>query len=131
MTYRVGIGHNIALVSLTVLSPQPRSDGVKFTRQDFAGDGTVIQQGLYVEFVWGIIRNTAAYHEALSTTSILARFGLDDDTSADVTIYARDNRLAWKRYNGKAILPEPGAQLDYRSFPRNIHILIRGLVALA
>lgn len=120
-TYRAKVNHNVALVSLTTLDPQPRSEGVKPTRRDYANDGTVIDQGLYVELVWDILDDATAY------TTILGVFGLTSAKSADVTIYARNDQYAWTRYNGKAIRPEPSWN---QFFPRNVVILVRDLVAL-
>lgn len=125
MTYRVAEGHDIALVSLTVLAPQPRSEGVRATRVDHMADGTIVKQGLYLEFTWSSHRNTTAYQ------TLLALIGLDSATSAAVTIYARNDMYQWIRYNGVAVRPEPGQGVSYRSFPRNITILIRELEALA
>jgi len=120
-SYRAKENHSVALVSLTTLDPQPRSEGVKATQRNYMGDGSIYEQGLYVELVWDILEDATAY------TTILAIFGLDSATSADVTIYARDDQYAWTRYNGKAIRPEPSWN---QFFPRNVVILVRNLVEL-
>lgn len=125
MTYRVAENHDIALVSLTVLSPQPATEGVRATQRDFLADGSILEQGQYVEFRWSSLKNIAAY------TTILALFGLDNADSADVTIYAKNARMAWTRYNGRAVYPMPGQDVGYRSFPRNVTILIKNLQELA
>lgn len=120
-TYRVADGHDIALGSLTVLSPQPASQGVKPTRRNPAADGAITEDGLYVELEWSVIE-TAADYLALLTT-----FGLHNATSNDITIYARDSRWVYTRYNGKAIVPELGRDADWQYFARNVTILVKNL----
>lgn len=122
-TYRVAEGHGVALVSLTVITPQPMALPVAPTRRDYVGDG-IHDQGLFVEFTWSSLKNITAYQ------TLLALFGLDSAKFADVTIYAKNDLMTFARYNGLAVRPEPGREVGYRSFPRNITILIRDLVAL-
>lgn len=120
-SYRAAVDHGLGLGSLTVLSPQPRSEGVHVTRRDFMGDGSVVDQGLYVELVYDIIEDVTQYQ------TILTVFGLVAANSAEVTVYCRDALFNWVRYNGRAIRPEPSWNLF---FPRNVVILVRDLVAL-
>ncbi|NIV32639.1 MAG: hypothetical protein GWN58_25305, partial [Anaerolineae bacterium] len=54
-TYRVADGHDVALVSLTVLDPQPRSEGIKPTRRTFGGDGTPYDESKYVELLYSMV----------------------------------------------------------------------------
>lgn len=121
-TYRAKTTHNVALNDLTVLNPQPRSRGVQVTRRDFMNDGSVVEQGLYVELIWDVLENATA------VGTILGVFGLSGTTSANVTVYARDQRYQWRRYNGRAVLPD--ANWD-NYFPRNVVILVRDLKPLA
>jgi len=121
-TYRAKVNHDIALGSLTVLSPQPRSEGVKPTRRTPLADGMVVEEGLYVELVWDVFETASEYQ------TVLTVFGLGSATSADVTIYARNAVYDWKRYNGKAVRPDPSWQ---QYFPRGVVILVRNLEELA
>lgn len=121
-TYRVAEGSNIALVSLTVLSPQPRSEGVRATRRDFIADGSIVEQGLYVELVYDVLNDVTEYQ------AVLAFFGLDTADSAAVTIYARNALFNFVRYNGRAVRPEPSWQ---QFFPRNVVILVKNLQVVA
>jgi hypothetical protein len=128
--YRVAVGHNIALASMTKLaypfSYSPRGGIVRPTRRSYLGDGTVWDEGLWVPFSWSSMRNPDYYE------SVLSAFGLSvSTTSANVTVYCLNQVLNKIRYNGRAILPEPGADLDYNIFPRDITIIVRDLVALA
>lgn len=123
-TYRVADGHDVALVSLTVLSPQPAGGIVRPTRRNYLSDGSVVDEGLYVVFTWSSLQNTSAY------STILAAFGIGALQTNEVTIYAKDDTLSWKRYNGVAVRPTYSDGLDYRSFPRNIQVMIRNLEAL-
>jgi hypothetical protein len=109
-TYRVATGHDVVLGSLTVLSPQPSGDAViQTTRRTFSADGSVADQGRYIELNW------SAY------------------TSALVTVYVRDEVFTWVRMNGTAIRPEPGRQVrwgEVQSRPLGISILVRDLDAV-
>lgn len=122
--YRVADGFNIPYASMTVLVPQPSSVGLQHTRQSFAADGTPINEGLFAEVVWNVLGTKSQYQ------SILNSFGLFNAYFNDVTVYIRDDRFDYGRYNGRAIkpLPENGVQWR-RPFPRNITILVRDLVA--
>jgi hypothetical protein len=121
--YRVADGFNVALVSLNVISPQPQSNGIQYTRQTFALDGTPINEGPYTVLVWSALGTKTQYQ------SVLNAFGLFNDYSNDVTVYIRSDRYDYARYNGKAIKPTPGNGVEWQPpFPRNITILIRDLV---
>ena len=119
--YRVATGSDISLGSLTVLSPQPRSDGVKYTRTTHGATGIVYREGPYLELEWSVLGSATAYQTLLGT------FGLSSAQSALVTVYARDERFTYTRWNGRAVLPLPGAGVDWAIFPRGIRILIRDL----
>ena len=122
-TYRVADGSDVALISLTVLDPQPRSEGIKTTRRTFAADGSVYDEGRYVELEFSMMP-TAAEYLALLTT-----FGLHNATTNAVTVYVRDETFAFVRMNGTAVRPQPGRDVGWSYFPRNITILIKDLVA--
>jgi len=119
--YRVALGHDVALASLAKMDPQPSSPGVQATRRLYMGDGSVLEQGLYVEWIYNVIED-AAQHSA-----ILTPLGLIAAPSALVTINTRNQHYVYKRYNGRAIRPEAGWE-NY--FARNITIIIRDLVVL-
>jgi len=123
-TYRVADGHDIALDSLNVLDPQPRSEGIKPTRRTFGGDGTPYDEGTYVELLYSMVSTATEYQ------SILSDFGVQSALSNEVTVYVRDETFAWVRKNGLAIRPEPGADVRWNNFfPRNVVILVRDLSA--
>lgn len=120
--YRVADGHDVALVSLNVLSPQPRSRGIQYTRRSYAADGTPINEGAFVELIWGVVADDAALQ------SILTTFGIYTATSNDVTVYVRNENFDYVRKNGKAIKPQIGEGLEWSNyFPRDLVILIRNL----
>lgn len=124
-TYRVKTGHNEALVDLVVLSPQPRSIGVEATRRSFAASGLVYDEGLFVRLLYDFTDSPTTY------LALLTAFGLASASQANVTIYARNQRYAWQRYNGTAILPETGRDVTSSNFfLRDIIILVKNLVAL-
>ncbi len=121
-TYRVADGHDVALVSLTVLDPQPRSEGIKPTRRTFGGDGTPYDESKYVELLYSMVGSVTEYQ------SILSDFGVQSAGSNEVTVYVRDETFAWTRQNGLAIRPEPGQDVRWTNyFPRDVVILVRDL----
>lgn len=127
-SYRVGIGHDVALGSLTVLSPQPDpGPGVQVTRRMYNGDGTVTDQGRYIELPW------SAYTNGTDYLTLLSLFGLNNSTSsAAVTVYVRDETYTWIRMNGTAIRPVPGETVkwgDVQDRPLDIVILVKDLAA--
>jgi hypothetical protein len=124
-TYRVKTGHGAALVDLVALSPQPRSEGVMATQRTHAASGLVYEQALFVRLEWNVLGDAADY------LAVLTAFGLASASQANVTIYARNQRYAWQRYNGVSVLPEVGRDVTWdRSFPRGISVIVRDLVAL-
>lgn len=122
-TYRVADGHDVALGSLTVIDPQPRSDGIQVTRRLFAASGAVIEQGKYVELRWDALLSVSEYQ------TVLSAFGVQSALTNDVTVYVRDEAFDFVRMNGTAIRPRPGSDVFWRFFPRRIVILVRDLEA--
>lgn len=121
-TYRVADGHDVVLESLNVLSPQPRSEGIKPTRRTFGGDGTPYDEGKYVELLYSMVSSASDYQ------SILSSFGIQNAGSNEVTVYVRDETFAWTRQNGLAIRPQPGEDVRWNQyFPRDVVILVRDL----
>jgi hypothetical protein len=124
-TYRVKVGHGEALVDLVVLSPQPASIGVQSTRRTHAASGLVYDEALFVRLEWNVLNDATGYQ------AILTAFGLASASQANVTIYARNQRYAFARYNGVAVLPEVGRDVTWdRSFPRGIAVIVKNLEAL-
>jgi len=122
MTYRVADGHDVALVDLNVLDPQPRSEGIKPTRRTFGGDGTPYDEGKYVELLYSVVSSVTEYQ------AILDAFGVKSAGSNEVTVYVRDETFAWTRKNGLAIRPQPGQDVRWTNFfPRDLVILVRDL----
>ena len=120
--YRVADGFDVALGSLTVLSPQPKSAGIQYTRLGYAADGTPILEGPFVNLVWDIVGGKTGYQAILTT------FGLSSATTNDVTVYVRDANFDYVRKNGKAIKPQIGEGIEWDNyFPRGLVILIRDL----
>ena len=129
-TYRVKTGSDVALISLTVLDPQPDPGPlIQTTRRTSAADGSVTDQGRYIELPWTLYDTSTTYQ------SLLTLFGLSASvSSAAVTVYVRDEYLAWVRMNGTAIRPEPGRSVrwgDVQSRPAAVKILVKNLTAAA
>jgi len=125
-TYKVADGHDIALVSLNEITPQPASDGIKATRRIQSANGTVIDEGKFIELQFNIMNNVTAYQ------ALLTAFGVNSALTNDVTVYVRNETFAWVRMNGTAVRPEVGNDVQWRRyFPRNITILVKNLEVAA
>ena len=128
-SYRVKTTYDQELADLVVLDPQPDpGPGVQTTRRTYSGDGSVYDEGRYVEFTWSAYATAAAYQ------TLLGQFGLSATSSAAaVTVYVRDETFAWIRMNGIAIRPMLGKEVkwgDIQSRPLDINILVRDLSPL-
>lgn len=124
--YKVAIGHDVSLESLQTVDPQPRCEGMRCARRSFAADGTVYDEGRYVELLFSMLPDATTYQ------SVLEQFGVKAATTSAVTVYVRDETYTWGRYNGIAVRPEPGREVKWRGqFPRDITILVKDLEALA
>lgn len=121
--YRVATGSNVAFGSMNVIDPQPRSDGIKCTRRSYSADGSITEEGRYIEFDWNVLKDITSYQ------AILSAFGLSASVkSAAVTVYVKDESQAFLRMNGTAIRPEIGRDFAYNNaHPRNVTMLIRDL----
>lgn len=121
-SYLIAEGHNVALLDLDAISPQPRSEGLKAARRTYSPDGSVHEEGLYIELEWGLLGSATAYQ------ALLTQFGLDAAATAAVTIYCPGPDYSYARYNGTAVRPEVGRDVRRRGyFIRDVIILVRGL----
>lgn len=125
-TYRVKTGHDQALVSLVDVSPQPTSGGMRPTRRSYAADNSVFDESKYVELEFKSLGSASAYQ------TLLTQFGLSSSVaSANVTVYVRNEVFTYVRMNGTAVRPEPGREVNWKYFPRNVTILVKDLVVAA
>lgn len=123
--YRAAAGHGVALVSLTVLAPQPASSGFKQTERSFGLSGSVFEQAPFLELVWSVVDSPSEY------ATILAYFGLTSVLYANVTVYIPNAAYAYARFNAVAVKPkigDDGQRSNY--FLRDFTILLKNLVAL-
>ena len=121
-TYRVATGHNVALGSLNVLAPQPKSTGIQVARRTHVASGAVYDDAEYVILEYSALEDETAYQ------ALLTSLGLASATTANVTVYVRNQRWTWARKNGVAVLPEQGRDVRWDNyFARNISILVRDL----
>ncbi len=120
-TYKIAEGHNVALLSLTAIDPQPASPGVKATRRTFSADGALHDEALYIVLEWTFAEDATALDD------LFDQFGLDSATTANVTIYCPNQVHVYTRYNGVAVRPESARQ-NY--FIRDVQITVKNLTAL-
>lgn len=124
--YSVADGWNVALVSLVALDPQPEGMPVMPVVRNYAVSGTVHEQGGFVDLKYSALDSEADY------LAVLTQFGLHNADTNEITIYCRNGRLVWTRYNGLAVYPEAGQDMRWQQFyPREIVIRVKHLVALA
>ncbi len=123
--YSVADGYNVALVSLTAVTPQPAGDPVAPVARTTAVSGAIHEQGLFCAWRWSVIKDETAY------LALLTQFGLHNAETNEVTIYTRNQRLQWARYNALVTYPEPLADMRWeRAFARGITLNFTKLVAL-
>lgn len=118
--YLIAIGHDVALEELDPITPQPGSEGVRPMRRTYAADGSVHEEGLYIDLAFG-------EHPAATYGALLAQFGLDSAPVAAVTLYAPGQDYSFVRWNGYAVLPEIGRDVRRRGYFVGITILVREL----
>lgn len=123
--YKVSnVGHNIALGSLVNVVPQPHSNGIESSRRTFGADGSVYDEGKFIELEFDVIPNGTLY------VALLTLFGVNNNLFADVTVLIPDERRTFIRYNGTAVRPSPGRDMrQSRFFLRGITILVKDLFA--
>jgi len=120
--YLVGVGTDLVTGSLNVIAPQPRTKGLEYKRWVEAMDGTRYGTGPFIEFQWDLLQGATAY------LALLTSFGVHVSTSAAVSIYARNDKYVWVYYNGVAMQPRVGHEVQWtRYFPRRITILVKAL----
>lgn len=128
-SYRVAIGHEQSLASMTILDPQPDpGPAIRAARRTYGGDGTVYDEGRFIELHFSALQDAEAYQDLLALFGLNANIG-----SADVTIYIRDEVFNWTRMNGNAIRPAIDSDVnwgDVQSRPLDIILLVRDLEEL-
>ena len=125
-TYKVADTHDVALVSLVDVDPQPTSEGIRVTRRNYGADGSVYDEGKYVELAFTVLGGVTQYQ------GLLNQFGVQSSLTNEVTVYVRDETFAWVRMNGIAVRPEIGRDVQWqRYFPRSITILVKNLEVAA
>lgn len=123
--YRIAAGHNVALGSLTVLSPQPKSEGVKVVERTYGLSGSVFEHGLYIELNYDYIATPTDYQV------LLALMGINTALYANVTLYAWRKDYDDQRYNGIVVRPQIGQDAAYsRHRIRGVTFLVKNLVVL-
>ena len=120
--YLVGVGTDLVTGSLNVIAPQPRSKGLEYKRWVEAMDGTRYATGPYIELQWDLLQGATEY------LALLTSFGVHVGISSSVSIYAKNDIYAWQYFNGLAMRPRVGHEVQWtRYFPRRITILVKAL----
>jgi hypothetical protein len=125
---KVGTGHNVPLVNLSAI--KCRHDPVAPVDREYSVNGNVNDLGLYTCFHFDFAEDEDEYDG-----TILYSFFLDTDNGKhdhyDVTVYVRNTRMQWQRFNGVAQLPEMGQDAKWENFfPRGIAVYVVDLEPL-
>lgn len=126
MSYpRVDTGHNVPLISLDRITPEPSTSPVTPAARDYGAGGGVYDQGYFVVLRWDFVEDEAEY------LALLSMFNLDLSKYEAVTVYVKNDLLQWQRFNGYAQRPQPQEDMDWKNFfPRDIEITIVDLEPL-
>jgi hypothetical protein len=126
ITHKVKPGTDQALIDLVTITPQPASNGVEYTVRDDAIDGSVTEQGPHVVHRFDVMEEDADY------LTLLTLYGLNTATTALVTVLAESELYVATRYNGLAVRPEKGRDVQRRNtFVGGVEIIIKNLTAAA
>lgn len=124
--YRVAIGHDIAYASMTVFNPQPKGDFVAPVERKYGISGAHHDQGAFLKLHWDFLDDETAYQSLMNVIGIL------DSTTEEVTVYARNDSMYWRKYNATAHRPEPNVDMKWDNlFPRDINVYFTDLVQIA
>lgn len=122
--YLVSDAWDVALESLEPIDPQPATIGFEYTRRQYAASGVVIDELGFVRLNFSALEDIDQYQ------SLLAQFGLDTATTANVSVYVQDERYNWILRNAICVLPQigtDGQRSDF--FLRGFSILLKQLRA--
>lgn len=108
--HKVGIGHDVAEVSLSTLTPQPKGDPLAPTVRNYAPGGAFHEQGQYTCHHYDFLEDADQFEDVLN------EYGLISDDRQDITFMAYSERMVWTRYNGTAIRPEMGQDVKFTNF---------------
>lgn len=120
-TYKVAEGFNAATADFADISPQPKSQGIRPTRRTFSGDATINDEGSYCELEFSALQDETEYQ------ALLTQFGIESSLSAQVSVYIRNGVYTFGYYNAIVVQPEPGKEVSWDFFPKNVIILLRNL----
>lgn len=126
---KVSSGHNVPLVNLTSIAC--KHDPVAPVDREYSVTAKINDLGFYTCFHFDFSEDGESYDE-----EILYSFFLNTDNGNndqyDVTVYVRNTRMRWQRFNGVALLPEMGQDAKWDNyFPRGISVYVVDLEGLS
>jgi hypothetical protein len=122
--YKVATGHAHAVGAQTDINPQPRTDGLQYTRRQYAASGIVLDELPFIELKWSVFESVTEYQ------SILSQFGLTSASYALVSVYVQDENFNWITRDATALKPlinQDGSRNNF--LLRDFTILLRDLQA--
>lgn len=123
--YLIAPGHDVALGSLQPFNIEPSGEAVTPAERKYGLSGKVHDYGLCLALHWNYFEESTDYY------TMLELVGLESVDSCPVTVYARNKRYAFVRWNGIAQLPVPGEDAKLSNFfIRDINLYITHMVEL-
>lgn len=124
--YKIALGHDVAPEDMAPIDPQPRTEGMQYTRRQNAASGIVIDEAPFVLFEWSMLDPASEYQ------NLLDQFGLTTETTAPVSIYVQDQNYEWVLRNATVVKPLIGTDGGRNNFfIRDIVIVAKNLQAQA
>lgn len=124
--YMVGIGHDLDVLDMDYVTPEPKGEPIGPIERFYGASGVHHDQGLYLKLHWDFINTPTEYQ------TLLGLFDLNSNETAEVTVYARNDRFYVRKYNGLAHRPEPNTDVKHNNFfIRDVDIYITDLVEIA
>lgn len=124
--YKVGLGHDLGSASLTLIVPQPRSEGLQFLRRSYALSGQVYDEGCYIELLWDVLYDMPLFGYLMSLFGV--NYNDPAHTIRDVTVNVPNLYGSYTLFNGIAVRPLWTADALRRNiFVRNVRVLVKDL----
>ena len=125
--YRLLAEHNVSSLPLDLnnIVPQPGGGFAYPVDRQYGLNGEINDSPLVLCFHWDFVADTDEYLD------ILEQFGLDENDTSEVTVWARDERMQGMYYEGTALLPEMKTDVKYGNFfPRDVDLYVVDLVEM-
>lgn len=101
--YMIADGHDVPPESMSPFDPQPRTEGMQYTRRQYAASGIVVDEAPFVEFLWSMFETGAQYRATLTQAGVLVA------RTALVSLYLEDDTFDGIVRNATIVRPFIGS----------------------